>query len=186
MGGRGLSAARVTSRDAANLLISICGAPIAGASVKETLSTCKRYAPLRAYRSNGDLGSFSAVSSQLPTLGKLAAGHSFADALSALIDSLAMGDFDFAGRRTGRVIVSFDGPKPEGAIYIQVRRSTRLWYREKANTVYPTTDLRQDRMFTIETLSKIAELIGKGPLAREGREASKKRRSSARKANDVL
>src|SRR6516225_7202918 len=41
--GRGPSAAQVTSQDAANLLIAICGAPVSGAVIKEAGLACERY-----------------------------------------------------------------------------------------------------------------------------------------------
>lgn len=157
-GGRGRSAARVTARDAAYLLIAICGAPISGASVKETVTTCKRYSALRAY----GLGNFSRLKSQLPTLATLPDGHSFRDAIAALIESLAAGEFDFEGRRSGTVHVGFDGPNPMGSIHVGVRKSARLWYRESEEWIWGTNkDLRQHRGFSIETLSEIARLVGK-------------------------
>jgi hypothetical protein len=159
-GGRGRSAARVTSHDAANLLIAICGAPISGASVKESLTTCNRYGPLRAYDTHGSLGSFSKMKVQFPTLAKLPVGHRFKDAIAALIDSLVAGEFDVGGRRTGVVSIFFRGPIPSGSISVEARRQARLWYRETANPSYSERDLSQERMFTIETLSEIARIIG--------------------------
>ena len=174
-GGRGPSAAHVTSLDAANLLIAICGAPISGASVKETLTTCNRYGSLQAYN-GGKLGAFSNVKSQLPTLGKLHHGHSFRDAISALIESLAAGEFHFAGRRSGTVSVSFRGPEPSGIISVQVRRKALLIYRENANPFHSDKDLEQERWFTIKTLSEIARIVGRrGAIADQekgGTEAS--------------
>jgi len=183
--GRGLSAARVTSEDAANLLIAICGAPISGASVKETQTTCKRYGPLRAWN-GAKLGDFSKVKSQFPTLGKLSKGHSFREAISALIDSLAAGEFDFAGRRTGTVSVLFHGPTPSGSISVEARRRTRLWYRESADFLHSDKDLTQERRFTIETLSELARIIGrKGPSEDQGSAAETRAtiRQAARRAS---
>src|SRR5438105_5022742 len=90
--GRGRSAAQVTSHDAANLLIAIGGAPISGASVKESRRTCERYRLLRAY---GKSGSFSRLRSRLPTLVRLPDKHSFGDAIATLINSIAAGKFGF-------------------------------------------------------------------------------------------
>jgi hypothetical protein len=160
-GGRGRSAARVTSEDAANLLIAICGAPISGASVKETLATCNRFGPLRAYGYGTKLGNFSRLKSQLPTLGKLAPGHSFREAISALIDSLAAGEFEYEGRPTGSISVSFDGPTPSGIISVEKRRSTHLFYRESQFLSPSRSDLTQDRSFSIKTLAEIARVIGR-------------------------
>jgi hypothetical protein len=110
------------------------------------------------------------VKSQLPTLGELPDGHSFREAIAALIDSLAAGEFDFGGRRTGIVSVRFDGPTPRGSISVEVRRVARLWYRENANFLYSDKDLSQQRTFTIETLREIARIIGgSGALVNRGK-----------------
>src|ERR1700680_4344941 len=87
-GGRGRSAAKVTSRDAANLLIAIGGAPISGATVKETRTTCDLYRTLRTFESGTSPSNFSRFKSQLPTLGRLPREHSFGDAIAELVDSL--------------------------------------------------------------------------------------------------
>jgi hypothetical protein len=40
-GGRATSAARVTPRDVANLLLAIMGSPMSGAAIKEAARTCR-------------------------------------------------------------------------------------------------------------------------------------------------
>ena len=47
-GGRGTSAARITSRDAANLLIALATSPILGLSAKDAVVNCEAYASLPA------------------------------------------------------------------------------------------------------------------------------------------
>jgi hypothetical protein len=169
-GGRGLSAAHVTSDDAANLLISICGAPLFGASVAEAAATCKRYGFLKAYRS-GKLANFSTVKEQFPTLGKLPSGHMFREAISALIDSLMADEFGPAG---GTVHVHFDGAIPRGGIDIKARRSAFLSYRETADIHFDKKDLSQDRMFSVETLSEIASVIGRNTRKKDNAQPSKR------------
>src|SRR5262245_32503253 len=46
-GGRGTSAASVTAIDAANLLISILAAPVAGSAIKEAVAICTAYGSLQ-------------------------------------------------------------------------------------------------------------------------------------------
>ena len=113
-GGRGLSAARVTSQDAASLLIAIAGAPISGATVKETQATWTRFAPLRAIKV-GKPTTFSRLSrSNFPTLGKLGRGHSFHEAIAAVIDSIVAGEF----RPWTSAYVSLDSPSPHATISV--------------------------------------------------------------------
>jgi hypothetical protein len=159
-GGRGRSAARVTPQDAAHLLIAICGAPLWGATVKESLATCERYSALRAYGAGGRLDNLSRIKSQLPTLGRLPDGHRFVEAISALITSINAGEFEFWGKPTGTVYVGFSGPNPEGSILVSVRRSARLYYRTSPEREFGDKDFRQERRFTIETLREIATVIG--------------------------
>jgi len=45
-GGRGRSAAKVNSRDAANLVIAVIGSSMSGASTKDAARACKIYASL--------------------------------------------------------------------------------------------------------------------------------------------
>src|SRR4051812_5015787 len=74
-GGRGRSAARITSQDAANLLIVIAGAPITGATVKETLATWDKCSGLiadprldRSDRNELSRPDFKMLRSALPTM----------------------------------------------------------------------------------------------------------------------
>jgi hypothetical protein len=158
-GGRGLSAAQVTSRDAANLLIAICGSSPFGASVKETVTTYHRYAPLKAFRGTRP-GNFSRVKSQFPTLGLLPEGHSFRDALAALIDSIAAGELKWHRWKTGDVYVSLHDVGPTASI--QVKGNNTLWlsYRRTANLPDIDADLRQVRSFSITTLRELAHVVG--------------------------
>jgi hypothetical protein len=158
-GGRGLSAAQVTSRDAANLLIAICGSSPFGASVKETVTTYHRYAPLRAFRGTKP-GNFSRVKSQFPSLGLLPEGHSFRDALAALIDSIAAGEFKWHRWETGHVYVSLHDLGPTARINVEGDKSIWLSYRRTAKLPDIGADLQQVRSFSIATLRELAHVVG--------------------------
>jgi hypothetical protein len=160
--GRGPSAAQVTSHDAANLLIAIGGAPITGASVKESRRTCERYRLLRAYGVKIKLGSFSRLKSRLPTLGRLPDKHSFGDAIAALIDSIAAGEFGFPKEpfHYPHVSVRFDGPFPEGSIVVEFPgRRVQLSYRETEEWRLDEVDFEQQRRFGFATLSEVAKIL---------------------------
>jgi hypothetical protein len=159
-GGRGLSAAQVTSRDAANLLIAICGSSPFGASVKETVTTYRRYEPLRAFSRSNKPGNFSRVKSQFPTLGLLPDGHSFRDALAALIDSIAAGEFKWHRWETGDVYVSLRDLGPTASINVEGDKSILLFYRRTANLQDIDADLQQVRSFSIATLRELAHVVG--------------------------
>jgi len=97
--GRGTSAAKVTARDAAHLLIAILGAPIEGGSVNQAVHICQTYGSmpllprfgysLQAFRSFG-----------LSQLKNLPTNHTLADLVEALIGGIAQGhQFKEPGRR---------------------------------------------------------------------------------------
>ena len=84
------SAARITSRDAANLLIAVVVSPIMGSSAIDAVTNCEAYASLRnlkLLKGTEDFAEFG-----LPTLADLPKGHSFGEALSALIDAAGNGE----------------------------------------------------------------------------------------------
>jgi hypothetical protein len=179
-GGRGLSAAQVTSEDAANLVISICGASPFSASVKDTVTTYHRYAALRAFGSGSKPGNFSRVRTQLPTLGLLPDGHSFRDALAALIESAAAGEF--TGYRSEAADVSMDDQGPTANIFVKRDRSIRLSYRRTAEFPDLDGDLQQSRSFSITTLHELARVVG----SKSGADAAvgeSDRERSARRTN---
>jgi hypothetical protein len=161
-GGRGTSAAQVTSRDAANLLIAIGGAPISGASVKESSKACERYRPLRSYGLGHKKGTFFRLKQELPTLGMLPDKHSFGDAIATLIDTVAAGEFGFPkdSLRYPWVSVRFDAPVPEGGITVAFRgRRAQLSYRETEESRNYDSDFRQERSFGFATLLELAKVL---------------------------
>ena len=170
-GGRGTSAARVTSEDAANLLIAIGGAPISGASVKESSRTCKRYRSLRAYGVNIKSSSFSRLKTQLPTLGTLPDKHLFADAIATLIDAIAAGEFGFPEDPFDypHVSVGFYAPFIEGGIVVEFRgkRRIQLNYRKTEESRIYDSDFWQQRRFGFATLIKVAKVLCPGGVSTE-------------------
>ena len=168
--GRGPSAAQVTSEDAANLLIAICGAPASGAPIKEAVETCQRYRLLQVYGApKSKSGPFGRLKLHCPTLGRLPERHEFGRAIAALIDSFAAGEFGNPREAFfyPEVSVRLDGPKPAGAIYIDFRRKNYVSYRESDDFEPDQSDFRQERRFGFATLQQIAKVVGSriGPIS---------------------
>lgn len=78
--GRGWSAARVTARDAANLLIAI----LASGQVKDAVASVRRYEQTQADDGFAGVG--------ISRIAALVSGHSFVDAVEALFGAAAAGD----------------------------------------------------------------------------------------------
>jgi hypothetical protein len=84
-GGRGRSAAQVTERDAANLLTAI----LASAQVRDSVDSVKRYSKTKPHRHTSSADGYK--KSGIKELAELPTGHSFIDALEALIAAAASG-----------------------------------------------------------------------------------------------
>jgi hypothetical protein len=84
-GGRGLSAAKVTARDAAHLLTAVLGS----GQVKDSASSVRRYSETRPLESASSDAGFAKIG--IAELANLPAEHSFVDAMEALIASAASG-----------------------------------------------------------------------------------------------
>jgi hypothetical protein len=89
-GGRGKSAARVTSIDAANLLITVLGTPVSGSPIKNAADTCRSYGELPVARGPSSPRRFRDFGIQ--SLARLPLRHSLRDALSALIAGASKGE----------------------------------------------------------------------------------------------
>jgi hypothetical protein len=154
-GGRGLSAAKVTPVDAANLLLAIMGSPISGAAIKEAAKTCKSYGGLRSVlrglRQKGRLHAFKRVAN-------LPAGHSLREALVALIE-----DADAVANAV--VVIQLDSPSPGGQINIgRGEKFAILGYgslNKRRDEVAGVTqkDLLQSRFVTIDTVKRLAAIV---------------------------
>jgi len=88
-GGRGWSAAQVTPRDGANLLVAILGSP----QVKDSVATTTRYGETRC-RVSAPI-----PKEQVPEIAELPEDHSFIDALEALLIAAIDGSIDQFIRR---------------------------------------------------------------------------------------
>jgi hypothetical protein len=170
--GRGLSAARVTAADAANLLIAIVGSPISGAAIKDAAHTCKIYGALPNFEK-------SAKRQKLRLLGakKLAAlpvEHSLRDGLTALIEEATVGSMrpnkekgDYVGGLR-RVIVEFSSPPPRAYITVLSHRPKRrgeMVYLHSSSKVLKrdgavmNRDLYQTRSVSFDTISRLADTL---------------------------
>jgi hypothetical protein len=164
--GRGRSAAKVTSRDAVNLLIAVATSPLFGSSAKDAVRNCKVYGsmPIVAPRSSKNFSQLG-----LPILDSFPQEHSFGDALSALIDAVGEGE-DF--RPPDHFFeVQFLGPDPSAQIFGDSSRGidpvARLIYhgaRKRRPRSAPIIfgDLRQISSIGFGTICAVGSLITGG------------------------
>jgi hypothetical protein len=180
-GGRGRSAAAITARDAANLLIAIAAPPLAGPTVKEAARTCEAYGSLKALQRASWIHRFPKFG--LPTLTSLPACHSLGEALSALIDGVGKGEIFQIPDREGPLTadfcfgVQFEGPRPWAEILAdgsmgqgKTSQMARLVYtsgRTAKGFRKPGArlrgDLHQSRSISFATIRALGSLIGGGP-----------------------
>ena len=123
-GGRGPSAAKMSARDAAHILIAACSS----AEIKDSASAIERPGGLVSAA-----GQWRPSVLSIPELLELPANHSFADALEALIASASSGTLQraFMEMEQGQVDLIHDpspatnievtiyGPTPRGAILLE-------------------------------------------------------------------
>lgn len=83
--GRGRGAPSVTARDLAHLLTALLGS----SQVKDSIASVRRYSDTRPYAAQSSAGLFSRTG--IDELAKLPAGHSFIDALEALLVAASSG-----------------------------------------------------------------------------------------------
>jgi len=164
-GGRGLSAAKVTAADAANLLIAIMGSPISGAPIKEAAQTCKLYAALR-YQI-GPRGRPKIPSHELfKRLADLPTTHSFHKALVALIAGATEVDSISTDER-GLLDVQLTAPFFRARIIVHDPRAVfdstkwaRLTYLGRGYGLERRDfDLRQSREVTLRTIWELAATL---------------------------
>jgi len=183
--GRGKSAARMTARDAAHLLIAVLGS----SQVKDSVQTVRRYKETRfiAIVSGGYDDSASAVLRDLPP------DHSFVDAIEALVAAAADGSLEIAmhvieaeveGKKFGYAAVieiTVQTPGELGDISIRGRASGHGRYalpspfdqhrplrpppeeveawKQKLNDDYVEGDLTQYRKITDKTILELGQLL---------------------------
>jgi hypothetical protein len=178
-GGRGLSAARVTPGDAANLLISIMGSPISGAAIKDAAGTCKAYGILpnlerAALRPN-------LRSCGLSSLAGLPVKHSLRDAVSALIEQAVKQTGIPPNEPFGKsytdadhlLSVRLDTPTPWAEIFVDSgaggdpAKWGRLVYagnfgKSKKRQIKCLEDLHQSRRVSFRTIRLLAATLREG------------------------
>jgi hypothetical protein len=178
-GGRGKSAAHCVPADAANLLIATIGK----LPLKSYLKSWERFSRLkeRNMRLEGHPFKLSSVTSEM---GALEDGHTFQEALTALIASAVSGSLQkflhFDGLppggivRLGFVQIRLYGPRPEAAITIQRNHEktpfgllldysdnptqTTEWLDAESGQD-ETSDLDQVMSITHETIIELGELL---------------------------
>ena len=171
--GRGTSAAKVTSRDASNLLLAVAASPLFDSSAKDAVENCKLYGsmPVVAWRSKRNFTRLG-----LPILDSLPEEHSFGDALSALIDAVGeQDDFGWPSRKRFSVNTFFEvqlvGPDPSGQILGDSKTGTdplaRLVYvgamkRRRRGAPIVFGDLRHISAIGVSTIRAIGSLIAGG------------------------
>lgn len=183
-GGRGTSAAKINSRDAANLLIALAASPMLGLSAKDAAANCEAYASLPvlgldlAPRKN--FAKFG-----LPTLADLPKRHSFGGALSALIDAAARGEvFKRPGGKLHSLNTLFEvrviGPTPRAEIlaygakdfglsakltYLKILRKTESQKSLLTKTEsWKNPDLHRISTVSFRTIQILGSLICEGPI----------------------
>ena len=173
-GGRGTSAARVTARDAANLLISVVASPVVGPSVKSAANTCRTYGALMERTRAAQRKNFRRFG--LVSLGRLPNGHNLAEALTTLIGRAGEGEILRVPVRGGKpqladhaLNVQFDGPEPWAQILVDDSLGQGA-ASEMARFVYtpggdrderfaiPRGDLHQRRFITFSTIWALGDL----------------------------
>jgi len=186
-GGRGTSAAKINSGDAANLLIALAASPILGLSAKDAAANCEAYGSLRRRLivSGGIVYGLKAAENfakfGLPTLANLPKGHSFGEALSALIDAAARGEvfklprgkpyllntlFEvrFIGPSPRRAEILVDGTKHFGfsakLTYLKLLTKTQSQKKLQTKTEFQQIpDLRRISTVSFRTIQSLGSLI---------------------------
>ncbi|CAN7201407.1 hypothetical protein LJR030_000506 [Rhizobium sp. LjRoot30] len=139
-GGRGLAVAKVTFEDAANLLIAVAGSR----NVKDSAKTVREYRGL--------------VSSQPLDFGDVERGHTFGDALAALLEAAPRDRELFAGPEGGTIEVSIYGPNPSARIEWQLLNSQgKIDYRSKTKRTF--ADLQFVSQFSQVTIGHVGNLV---------------------------
>ena len=140
-GQRGRGKSVVTYRDAANLLIAVAGSR----SVKDSANTVKDYAEL--------------VASEPLVFGGAERGHTFGDALAALLEAAPADRSVFAGREWGTIDVWLFGPAPTAKIEWELGSSHGRIDYHGSREHREFADLQFIAKFTQVTLGHVGELV---------------------------
>jgi len=171
--GRGRGAAKVTAGDATNLLIAIMGSPIAGAAVKEAANTCRTYASMRVLESRGEVGTHNFAKVGLKTVDELPKKHTLHDAISALVNSAAKGEYYRKPEQDppiDRFRIRLFGPHNPRAQIVATTGGFDKRGRFALRTYSPLhwdvnmakKDLYQERIITYRTIRALGSLLSDG------------------------
>ena len=159
--GRGRSAARVTPRDASNLLIAVVASP----AVKDAVRTCRTYASLPFNYKVGDDRKLFA-NAGLRCLAELPRKHTLSEALIALITGLAGGERYVVPAAPETLCphfrITFFSPILLAHLVAEVSLKgtyyAHLTYGETV-AIAGDSDLFQERAISMRTVRVLAELI---------------------------
>lgn len=174
--GRGWSAAKVTTRDAANLLTALLGSW----QSRDAVDSVLRYAKTRVDEVRSSKDGYRSI--HLAELSALPPNHSFVRALEALLISAASGALAELLAKTGatvpRIEISAQTPGTLGAIRLSgmpngrtasvhyipstppnSTRARREWKVRVRNRLRGG-DMQQSRRVTEETILRVAKLLG--------------------------
>ena len=164
--GRGPSAAKVTSTDAANLLIAILGSPVSGASIRMAEQVCEEIGPLYNEQTTNVDGF---VNLGLRSLADLPKRHTFREALAALIEGAARGES--VPSDMGILEVRIYRPHPWASIrfmgFMKIDATQRLHVltysvrrrEEIEQNIHAASDLGQERCVSQSTVEALGQLI---------------------------
>jgi hypothetical protein len=167
--GRGLSAARVTAADAANLLIAIMGSPVSGAAIKDAALTCKVYGALPKYEKAAKRRTLRLLGAK--KLAALPVRHSLRDGLIALIEEAMIGTMSPDGEKEHEprgMTIELSGPPPRADISVFARRSQRygaMVFTQPTSKLHQKNfpamgaDLKQSRSISFETIAILADTL---------------------------
>jgi hypothetical protein len=180
--GRGNSAAQMTARDAAHLLVAVLGS----SHVKDSAETVRRYRETRFHKTAGS----GYDDSNIAALRNLPPDHSFVDAIEALVAAAADGSLEIAmyvnvgeveeqkigytaiieitaqtPRQLGDISIRGGGASGHGRYALPNPFDQHLTLHEvdarkrKANDYYVESDLTQYRQVTDKTIIKLGQIL---------------------------
>lgn len=158
-GGRGNSAAKITTLDAANLLITILGSPVSGASISAASIICKEVGSISIIEKYSKLDEFSAFGLRMLT--SLPAKHTLCEAFAALFeDAMEVGP-------DGDPILNVTVRRPNPAATINClgivagrkKRAALLYNIDGEYSETKRGDLLQQRSVSGVTFERIGKLI---------------------------
>lgn len=172
-GGRGPSAAKMTPRDAAHLLVACGGARFereaAASVVQDYLRLQSSHAARRLheeeYYTELDGGWWTLPEDPVPQLISLGKNHNFADAITALMDAVILRELPFTN--SYMIEIRFHGPVPAGSISLDFtdenyrRNSEEVAYHlpEGSREYDEAGDLKIERAITWKTIVAISDLL---------------------------